>query len=85
MKVIVIEAQGDGWIAVAKDMKSAIKYLIKNEWIKKDDTYFINYHWISIIEKFGENWEDNISNVSIDEFNKFFRHLIYLEEEEIYE
>lgn len=85
MKVIVIEAQGDGCIAVAKDMKSAVKYLIENKWIEENDTYLIRYEWFSIIEKFGKNWEDTISNMSINEFNESFRYLIYLDEEEVYE
>ena len=86
MKVIVImERQGEGLLAVAKDVKSAIKYLIENKWIEEDDTYLVEYEKFSIIRKFGKNWEDTISNMSINEFNEFFRFLIYLEEKEVYE
>ena len=72
-------------IAIAKDVKSAVKYLIKNNWIEKDDTYLVKYDWVSVTEKFGKDWENTISNMSKDEFNKFFGRFVYLEEEEMYE
>lgn len=86
MKVIIItDEQIDELIAVTKDMKSAIKYLIENKWIEKDDRYLVRYHMVSITEKFGEDWEDTISNISRKEFNAFFGRYIYLDEEEVYE
>ena len=86
MKVIIVtDEQCDELIIIAKDMKSAIKYLIENKWIEKDDRYLVRYHLVSITEKFGENWEDTLSNISISEFNNFFHGYIWLGEEEIYE
>ena len=92
MKIIIIEEESHGFIGCAKDYKSTIHFLIKDNWLtdnlevwdeKKDET---NNPWSPIIEVLGENWTDIIENRwNINDFNDFFEESFWLREIEVYE
>lgn len=86
MKVIVIEEEDHGMIGVAKDVKSAVHFLIKDCWIGEDDSLeTVLGTWDTISDIFGENWKNILLNMSIDRFNCYFDGWIHFTEEEIYD
>ena len=90
MKVITIWRGGD-FLGVAKDYKSAVKFLIGNRHIKASDEVYVDvdgdfHRYCRIDEYLGEDWADTMTEEwNIREFNNFYDDLYFaLEEEEVY-
>ena len=87
MTVILVNEDNHGLLTVAKDYKSAVKFLIDNRWIEEsmavwneDDTYS------RLDELLGEDAFDIITEKwDIDDFNDFWTGNFVLEKAEVYE
>lgn len=85
MKVISINEENHGYIGVAKDCKSAIDFLIKNDWLESfSEVYSEDRGYIEVKDAFGENWVEVVMNMNIDDFNYNFEGLFELDEREVY-
>ena len=87
MTVILVNEDNHGLLTVAKDYKSAIKFLIDNKWIREstecwneDGTYSRLDELLGedVIDKMTEEW-------NIDDFNDFWEGTYLLNEIEVYE
>ena len=90
MKVVVINEDNHGFIGVAKDLHSAIHFLINEHWITEcsevwhsetKDWKPLSYH---IEESSFTNMIDFLYN-KVDNDQDFFDDWFYFEEEEVYE
>ena len=87
MTVILVNEDNHGLLTVAKDYKSAIKFLIGDRWIEEsteiwneDDTYS------RLDELLGEDAFDIITEKwNINSFNTFWNGSFFLNEVEVYE
>ena len=87
MTVILVNEDNHGLLTVAKDYKSAVKFLIDDKWIEEsteiwneDDTYS------RFDELLGENAFDIITEKwNINSFNTFWNGSFFLNEVEVYE
>ena len=87
MTVIRIVEDEHGFLAIAKNYKAAIHYLIDHYWL--DDNSEIwdenTHNWVNIKEVLGENWKDKVYQLSLDEFFNYFDGQFYLYEDNVYE
>lgn len=88
MTVILVQEENHGLITVAKDYKSAIKFLINNGWIKESmevwDENGISHSRLD--ELLGEDAFDIITEKwNIDSFNTFWDGSFFLDEVTVYE
>lgn len=84
--IIIISEDSHGIIGFAKDLFSAVSYLIKNDWITKDTTFFYE-EWgeeFSLDDYFGNEWKTEILKMSLKDFNKFFDDRFLLTEEKVF-
>lgn len=93
MKVLVVfSCDNGGVIGVTKSegiqAKRAVELLIQRERIDMFTPVYckINgkYQWEEIGIAFGENWEDFLKNLTIDEFNELWEEWFYIEEREVF-
>ena len=79
--VILIMEDNHGLIGVANNYYNAVKWLIENAWLNSfDDVYVEDNKWETIVDVFGENWEDLILNKwDRNKFNEVFQGSISLE------
>ena len=87
MTVILVNEDSHGLLTVAKDYKSAIKFLIDNGWIKESmDVWHDDDTYSRLDELLGENAFDIITEKwDIDTFNDFWDGCFMLDEVEVYE
>lgn len=78
-KVIVIEEENHGFIAVAKSYNHAVRWLIKEQWIT-EDSYASEDEMLTVKERFGDDWQNVLLSFSLDEFNDRFFGNVYLRE-----
>lgn len=86
MKVIMINEECHGFIALAKDVRAAVNYLVDNNWL--DERVMVETEEgieISVVERLGENWLEQILNWDVDTFNDFFCNIFTLSCEKIRE
>ena len=88
MTVILVNEDNHGLLTVAKDYKSAVKFLISNRWIKESmkiwDENGISHSRLD--ELFGEDVLDIMTEKwDIDSFNTFWDGNFFLNEVEVYE
>lgn len=74
--IIVISEDCHGIIGFAKDLLSAVSYLIINDWITEDTTN----------DYFGNEWRTEIlkMSLSLEDFNKFFDDRFLLTEAKVF-
>ena len=78
MNVIVISEDQHGMIGIAKNYESAIDFLFKEDWLSPEfEVIDKHYNWVSL--KDLNISIDNIKQMEIDEFNKFFDGYFYLD------
>ena len=84
-KVIVIYYPEDSIIGIAKDYKSAVKFLIKNYWINgNDEVAGDDGDFGRLDEVLGDAWQDVLINEwDIQNFNDFFFYNFELKEIEL--
>ena len=87
MTVILVNEDNHGLLTVAKDYKSAVKFLIGNEWIKESmEVWHEDGTYRCLDEFFGEDVLDIITEKwDIDSFNTFWDGSFFLNEVEVYE
>lgn len=76
--------EAHGLIAVAETPKAGIKYLIKDGWIDENTSclgLFDNH--FTVKERFGENWKEEIVNLSEEEFHGAFLDEFWFVEEDV--
>ena len=88
MTVILVNEDNHGLLTVAKDYKSAVKFLISNRWIKESmeiwDENGISHSRLD--ELLGEDVLDIMTEKwDIDSFNTFWDGSFFLNEVEVYE
>ena len=87
MKVLVVSCDNGGIIGVARSegeqAKWAVELLMKRQWLDRFTSvyYEVNgeYQWEEVGIAFGENWEDFMKNLTINEFNELWEGCFYLE------
>ena len=87
MKVIAINEECHGQIAIASDYPHAIMWLVNNNWLTDNTEVNSKLHldWEPIKDWLGEDWVDYITEKwDIKDFNDFFDGSFRLEEIEIY-
>ena len=74
MKVYLVNEEGYGDWGIASSIHSAVEQLIKVDALNDDYALWdeTSYSWKTLVELFGENWKDVISNFSLDTFRKYF-------------
>jgi hypothetical protein len=87
MTIILVNEDNHGLLTVAKDYKSAIKFLIDNGWIKEStEIWHEDGTYRRLDEFFGEDVLDIITEKwDIDSFNTFWDGSFFLNEVEVYE
>lgn len=92
MKVILIEEENHGFIGCAKDYKSSIHFLIKDDWLTDstevwdEEKISPDNPWSPITEVLDKNWKGIIENRwDISDFNNFFSGIFLLHEIKVYE
>lgn len=87
MKVIAINEECHGQIAIVSDYRHAIMWLVNNDWLTDNTEVRSRLHldWEPIKDWLGEDWVDYITEKwDIKDFNDFFDGSFRLEEIEIY-
>lgn len=82
MQVVTIKEENHGFIAIAYDYKSAVRYLIDHNWLPCD--VYKDEKWVGINETLGDNWVNKLLSWDIDDFNSYFEGCFYLDEDEVY-
>ena len=87
MTVILVHEENHDLITVAKDYKSAIKFLINNRWIEESmEVWNEDGTYSHLDELLGEDAFDIITEKwDIDSFNTFWNGSFFLNEVEVYE
>ena len=87
MTVILVNKDNHGLLTVAKDYKSAVKFLIDNRWIEESmEVWNEDGTYSRLDEFFGEDVLDIITEKwDIDSFNTFWNGSFFLNEVEVYE
>ncbi len=87
MTVILVHEDNHGLLTVAKDYKSAVKFLIDNRWIEESmEVWHEDGTYRRLDEFFGEDVLDIITEKwDIDSFNTFWDGSFFLNEVEVYE
>ncbi len=87
MTIILVNEDNHGLLTVAKDYKSAIKFLIDNRWIEESmEVWHEDGTYRRLDEFFGEDVLDIITEKwDIDFFNTFWDGSFFLNEVIVYE
>lgn len=87
MNIIAIHEYNHGFIGVAIDVPSAIDFLFAHGWLDKNTEVYDGREqkWVSIIEYFGDNWQNIIRGMSAYDFNDAFLEVFELEPLWVYE
>lgn len=86
MKVIMINEECHGFIGLAKDVRTAVNYLVDNNWL--DECVMVETEEgveIPVVERLGENWLEQILTWDVDTFNNFFYNIFTLSGEKVRE
>ena len=90
MKVLLVDEDNHGMIAICKDYNSAIEFLLEDGWINADDEICVWYNphtglyeYNTIEGILGKNWEDRLRLMTVEEINGFFLDSISLQWEEV--
>ena len=85
MKVITINEDNHGFLGVAKDYKSAIQFLIEEDWINEATEIYVDVEggWLRLDEYF-DDWKSEIENMSREYFDGLFYESFSLEDIDVY-
>ena len=85
MKVVKIGEDNHGFLGVAKDYKSAIQFLIEEDWITEATEVYVDVEggWIRLDEYF-DDWEYEVKNMSRETFDELFYDNFSLEDIDVY-
>lgn len=84
-KVICIEVEPHGTMGLAKNYNHAIRWLIKNNYLNSFSFFWQEQEQDlkTLPQMLGENWQEEILKLSIEEFNDLFYNNYYLLEREV--
>ena len=83
-KIVLIDEENHGLIGIADSYKSALLYLINENWNNDyTDIYVGNNEWKRISEVFGEDWLDKMMEWDIPNFNEYWEGSFHLFVEDI--
>lgn len=85
--VITINEENHGQIGIAKNYVSAIDFLINDYWLTGDNEVECEKNLTddySVFTVLGEDWQEKVKALSIDEFNELFMWHFELTEVEVY-
>lgn len=87
MTVILVNEDNHGLVTVAKDYKSAIKFLINHGWIEKSmEVWSEDGMYSCLDELLGEDVIDIMTEKwDVDSFNTFWKGDFFLDVVEVYE
>ena len=85
MKVVKIGEDNHGFLGDAKDYKSAIQFLIEEDWITEATEVYVDVEggWIRLDEYF-DDWEYEVKNMSRESFDELFYDSFSLEDIDVY-
>lgn len=85
MQVVKISEDNHGFLGVAKDYKSAIQFLIEEDWINEATEIYVDVEggWLRLDEYF-DDWEFEIKNMSRESFDDLFYENFSLEDIDVY-
>lgn len=83
MKVVSIDSEPRGFLALAKDEKAARQWLIDAEFITEHSELWIEAEekWYSLAELYGEEWTDKVLSFSNEQMEDLG---FYLSWEEVF-
>lgn len=88
MKVLLVHEENHGVVGVAKDINSAVSFLITEGWLHEETAIWYDYKdgiaWKPIKEAYGKDWEDFLRSLTIELFNNVWEDCFYLKEVEIF-
>ena len=77
IKTVIVIRDGYGdLVAIARDYKSAIDFLINEEFLEENEVVYDGVDWKLPHEYFGKNWKKKIYALKIEEFNRLFEYNI---------
>lgn len=83
--VICIYSDEYGFLGVARNYKSAVDFLYRDNWINDDITlYDDNDNIVTLLEYFGNNSMEKMCEWSLDKFNEFWSGCFNLVKCEVY-
>lgn len=87
MKVVQVYEENHGDICLAVTVQDAIDFLFNMGWIDESTEVWEDWDqgWISVLDCYGENWKDQISSMSLAEFNEAFEGGFSMEIKPVYE
>lgn len=85
MTCIIIKESNHGNIGVAANYKSAIKFLIANDWLSDYTDFYSTEQeeWVSLIE-WRADWKEYLLSRDMDKFNVLFEEIFYLQDYDIF-
>jgi hypothetical protein len=88
MKVLLVHEDNHGVIGVAKDIDSAVSFLITDGWLHEEtDICHDNgsgWVWEPIKEVYSKDWEHFLRCLTVEQFNEIWEDCFYLKEVEIF-
>lgn len=87
MKIVQVYEENHGDICLAATVQDAIDYLFNMSWIDETTEVWDNWEqsWVTVPDYFGENWKDQISCMSLADFNEVFEGGFSMEIRPVYE
>ena len=91
MTIINVNEENHGHIVLALCYRSAIDFLTYYNWLTADTEISFwsdkinDFDLMTVSHALGENWEEQIYNLTIDEFNDMFEGSFWLCPERVYE
>lgn len=88
MKVLLIDEDNHGVIGVAKDVDSAVSFLIKEGWLHENTDVCYDSGdeliWKPIKRVYGKDWEHFLRGLTVKIFNEIWEGCFYLVEKEVF-
>ena len=83
--VVIINEECHGFIGIAKDFENAVYFLIDRGWLNGATDVYYGDKWVPLASVLGEDWENKILALGLDDFCDFFDGSFYLDTDEIFE
>jgi hypothetical protein len=69
--IVVYDTDAGELVCVATSVPKAIKYMVDHLWLD-DDLPTADWEGSSLQERFGEDWQDELEEMDVDELNELF-------------
>ena len=88
MNIYICYEECHGALIVADSVASAIDFFIADNWITDGTEIHIDNDgcgdWVELGDHFGDEWENTIRALSMNEFNVMFSEQFYIRKDELY-